>query len=250
MIGLAILLVAGLAYVFARQSSAFAIRRIEVAGAPAPVQAQVRAALASTLGASLLALHGDAIVRKVEDLPTVVSVSYDRSFPHTLRLTVVPEKATAVLRRGRQSWLVSARGRVMAPEQQRADPALPRIWIPTSTQVALGDLLADEHGGAAARALALAARFPARIATASFAHGELLFRLRSHLELRLGEPTDVRLKLAIAGRALSLLPPGATYLDVSVPERPVAGQQSAVQDTAGQTTAGQTSPSPNPQVSG
>jgi hypothetical protein len=43
------------------------------------------------------------------------------------------------------------------------------------------------------------------------------------VELRLGDPTDVRLKLAIARRALAQLPPGATYLDVSVPGRPVAG---------------------------
>jgi len=41
--------------------------------------------------------------------------------------------------------------------------------------------------------------------------------------LRLGEPTDVRLKLAIARRALRVLPAGATYVDVSVPGRPVAG---------------------------
>jgi len=39
----------------------------------------------------------------------------------------------------------------------------------------------------------------------------------------LGEPTDVRLKLAIARRALARLPAGAAYVDVSVPERPVAG---------------------------
>jgi hypothetical protein len=50
-----------------------------------------------------------------------------------------------------------------------------------------------------------------------------VFHLRSGLELRLGDPTDVRLKLAIARRALAALPTGATYVDVSVPERPVAG---------------------------
>ena len=57
----------------------------------------------------------------------------------------------------------------------------------------------------------------------SLAHDALVFRLRSGLELRLGAPTDVRLKLAIARRALRALPAGATYVDVSVPGRPVAG---------------------------
>jgi len=35
----------------------------------------------------------------------------------------------------------------------------------------------------------------------------------------------VRLKLAVARRALRGLPAGAAYLDVSVPGRPVAGSQ-------------------------
>jgi hypothetical protein len=66
-------------------------------------------------------------------------------------------------------------------------------------------------------------RFPARVKTVSLVRGELAFNLRSGLELRLGDPTDVRLKLAIARRALEQLPSGVTYLDVSVPGRPVAG---------------------------
>ena len=31
------------------------------------------------------------------------------------------------------------------------------------------------------------------------------------------------MKLAVAARVLPLLPPGSAYLDVSVPDRPVAG---------------------------
>jgi hypothetical protein len=104
----------------------------------------------------------------------------------------------------------------------RAGP-LARIWVKRAATVVAGGFLAADAGGTAARALALASRFPARIATASLAHGELVFRLRSGLELRLGEPTDVRLKLAIARRALRRLPAGSAYLDLGVPGRPVAG---------------------------
>ena len=223
-IGLAIVAAAGAAYVVARESSLFAVRTIEVAGAPPPLQVQVRTALAPVLGTSLLALDGSAVVRRVEALPAVLSAGYDRSFPHGLRITVVPEKPIAVLRRGLDSWLVSARGRVVSTVPRGSDPALPRIWVPTATPVTVGGFLDPAHGGTAARSLALVTvRFPARIALASFANGELAFRLRSGLELRLGDPTDVRLKLAIARRALYALPPGATYLDVSVPRRPVAG---------------------------
>jgi hypothetical protein len=87
----------------------------------------------------------------------------------------------------------------------------------------VGSIVAAGEGLTAARALALAARFPAHIATATVVHGELTFRLRSGLELRLGRPTDVRLKLAIVRRALIRLPSGTAYLDVSLPGRPVAG---------------------------
>jgi hypothetical protein len=48
-------------------------------------------------------------------------------------------------------------------------------------------------------------------------------RLRSGLQLQLGEPSQVRLKLAIAAKIMPLLQEGTLYLDVSVPERPVAG---------------------------
>jgi cell division protein FtsQ len=222
-LGLAVLAAAAAAYAAARQSSAFAVTRIEIEGAPADVRGQVEKTLAPLAGTSLLALDGSALARRVEALPAVVSVEYDRAFPHTLRVRVVPETEVAVLRRGSDAWLISARGRVVARVRPQTVRGLPRIWVPAKTVVAAGAIVPDESGGTAARALALAARFPAHITAASARHGELVFRLRSGIELRLGAPNDVRLKLAIARRALPHLPSGAAYLDVSVPGRPVAG---------------------------
>jgi cell division protein FtsQ len=214
------------AYAAARESAAFSVGRIEVVGAPADVQKQVRRAVAPLLGTSLLALDGAALERRVAALPTVRSATYDRGFPHTLRIHVVPEIPVAVLHRGKETWLVSARGRVVSRIPNGTFAALARIWVPRATDVAAGAFLSPTWGGTTARALALATRFPARIATASLGHGELVFRLHSGVELHLGEPTDLRLKLAIARRALAQLPPGATYVDVSVPGRPVAGANS------------------------
>jgi cell division protein FtsQ len=222
-VGAGLIALAAGAYTVARQTSAFAIGRLEVTGVPADVQQQVRRVLEPLVGTNLLALDGAALARRAEALPTVVSVRYDRAFPHTLRIHVVPEIPVAVLHRGKATWLVSARGRVVRRVATGTYPALARIWVPTKAAVAVGAFLAPAAGGTTARTLALAARFPAHISTASLAHGDLVFRLRSGVELRLGEPTDVRLKLAIARRALARLPTGATYVDVSVPERPVAG---------------------------
>jgi cell division protein FtsQ len=225
-LGLGLLALAGAAYAAARETPAFAVTRIEVSGGPRGVAAQVRRQLAPVRGTSLLALDGSAVERRLESLPTIVSGGYDRSFPHTLRLVVVPERPVALLRRGRQGWLVSARARVIARLQPRSRADLPRIWVPTTTSVRAGSFLGGTAAGTA-RALAAVVRFPAPVGEATLLHGSLVFRLRSGLDLRLGAASDIRLKLAIARRALPLLPTGATYLDVSVPGRPVAGTTNA-----------------------
>jgi hypothetical protein len=220
------------AYFAARDTSTFAVRTITVSGGSPSLRKQVRAKLEPLLGRSLLALNGRGMELRVDDLPGVVSTSYDRAFPHTLRVRVVPEVPVAVLHRGRQAWLVSARGRAIEQIKTGTRLGLPRIWVPTAAQVTAGGFLSPDDGGTAAHVLALAAGFPARFTTVSFAHGELTMQLRLGIELRLGEPVDVRLKLAIARRALRVLPAGSTYLDVAVPQRPVAGSNSQLSTSA------------------
>jgi len=227
LVGLAIAAFAGGAYAAARETSVFAVRSVDVTGAPPAVAAQVSRALAPLLGSSLVVLDGAALERRVDAIPSVEAVSYDRAFPHTLRIEVVPERSSAVVRSGSASWLVSARGRLVARIAPRSEPGLPRIWLPAAATLASGAFLPSGRGGSAAAALALASRFPAGIHSASFAGDALVFHLHSGLELRLGTPTDIRLKLAVARRALRLLPPGSTYLDVSVPGRPVSGADAA-----------------------
>lgn len=223
-LGLGILALALGGYVLARETSLFAIRSVSVRGGSPRVDAQVRQALSPLLGTSLVGLDGAAVVRRVDALPTVVSASFDRAFPHTLGLTVVAERPVAVLRRGASAWLLSARGRVMARLAKPVlHPDVPRIWIASRTVVRLGAILPQAEGGAAARAVGLAGPFASRVASASDTDGVLLFRLRTGLELRLGAPGGVGLKVAVTRRALRVLPLGTTYLDVTDPERPVAG---------------------------
>jgi cell division protein FtsQ len=219
------------AYVAARETRMFAIHTVDVSGGTPALQAQVRAAAAPLLGRSLVGLDGAAIERRVDALPWVVSSRYDRAFPHTLRVSIVLERPVAVLHRGKETWLVSARGRVLARIPNRTHPRLPRVWVPTAAQVAAGRFLAPDAGGTTARVLALAGVLPAHVSTAAVAHGELTLHLRSGVELRLGGPVDVRLKLAVARRALAVLPPGSTYLDVSLPQRPVAGTNPQLSST-------------------
>lgn len=222
-VGFGLLAVALGGYLLARETSLFAIDRIEVRGGSPQVARQVQSALASVVGRPLVGLDGSAVLARVDALPTVVSASYDRSFPHTLRIMVVPERPAAVLRRGPDSWLVSRRGRVMERLPVTAVPRLPRIWVSTRTPVRTGAKLTAAATAAAAHAVGLAGPFAARVDSASKVNGTLVFHLRSGLELLLGDGGDIKLKVAVAARVLAILPTGSTFLDVSSPGRPVSG---------------------------
>lgn len=222
-LGLGILAFALGGYLIARESSLFAIDRIEVRGGSPRVARQIHGVLASLVGKPLVGLDGAAMLRTVDALPSVVSATYDRDFPHTLRITVVPERPAAVLRRGPGSWLVSTRGRVMERLPATALPNLPRIWIATHTPVRTGAELTAAGAATAAHAAGLAGAFGARVASVSYTSGSLVFHLRSGLELLLGAGADIKLKVAVASRLLAMLPAGSTYLDVSIPGRPVSG---------------------------
>lgn len=222
-LGLGILAFALGGYFLARETSLFSIDRIEVRGGSAPVTRQVRQALASFAGRPLVGLDGSAVLDKIDALPTVVRASYDRDFPHTLRITVVPERPAAVLRRGPESWLVSGRGRVMERLPSSALPKLPRIWVSTHSPVRTGGEVVGAGAAAAAHAAGLAGAFAPRVASASDVGGSLVFHLRSGLQVLLGDSGDVKLKLAVARRVLTLLPAGTTFIDVSIPGRPVSG---------------------------
>ncbi len=106
----------------------FAVRSLRVKGATPAVAKQVERALADTRGESLLAVDLAAARSSVESVPTVASASFDRAYPHTLEVRVVPERPVAVLRQGAAAYVVSARGRVVARVRQGSHPDLARIW--------------------------------------------------------------------------------------------------------------------------
>lgn len=225
-LGLALLIVVGawLAWIGARDTGVFAVRTISVAGAPPTLAKQVRRSLADTRGRSLLKIDLDAARQKVEKLPAVESARFDRSFPHILRVVIVPERPVAVVRQGADSYLVAASGRVVAAVGRHDRPRLARIWVDrTVSLVTGGSAQGDLRTAVSAVAPLAGSLFPGRVTSVTTTSDALTLRLRSGLELRLGDPRDVPLKLAIAARVIPLLDPGTVYLDVAVPERPVAG---------------------------
>lgn len=229
-IGIGVVVVAAGLYALARETSMFAVRSIQVEGASPALATEIRSELTSLDGRSLVALDADAVGQRVDGLAAVHRAVVDRAFPHTLRIHIVPEVPVAVLRRGADSWLVSARSRVIGTIERGGRPDLPRIWLPSRTELTKGALLADQPGVLAARSLSafVGSGFPSRVAFVRALDGQITLGLRGGLEILLGAPVDLSLKIAIARGILPTLAlpraGGPDYLDITVPERPVAGR--------------------------
>jgi cell division protein FtsQ len=229
----AVLAVVG-SYVAARQSALFAVQSLEIRGAPPAVTQQVRTALLPLEGESLLRVDLDNVASRLAAIPSVQRASFDRAFPHTLRVAVVAERPVAVMRRGTEAWLVSARGRVIRPLPRPRLSSLPRVWVPTTVSAAAGDTLADAPTLRAVRALAAASEertLPARVRSATATEGSLTLVLAAGTEVELADEQDLHLKLAIARQVLLALEPNVdgwpAYLDLTVPGRPVVGYASS-----------------------
>jgi cell division septal protein FtsQ len=227
----ALLAVAG-SYLAARQSALFAVQTVEITGAPPTVSAAVRDSLRPLEGESLLTVDLDAVANRLAAIPSVQQASFDRAFPHTLRVVVVPEQPVAIMRRGAEAWLVSSRGRVIRRLNQPRLSSLPRVWVPTTVTAAAGDTLADASTLRAVRALAAASAgttLPARVSSARSDDGKLTLVLAAGTLLELGDEEELALKLAVARHVLLALDPNQegwpAYVDLTVPGRPVVGNE-------------------------
>ena len=235
LIALLTVAIAGLAYALARTTSLFAVRSVEVTGAPISLARQVEAKLARFRGQSLVGLDARGIEAAVESIPAVKSAEIERDFPRTLRVDVRPEVGVAVARRAEDAWLVAASGKVLEQIQLGTFEGLPRIWLArTGEPVSPSTVLSRDTGGAAAEAVAeLPRSFPVKVLSVHGTGRDLTLMLRGGTELRLGEPVDIGLKLAVAATVLRGLPPeggdSLAYLDVSLPARPVGLPKSQVE---------------------
>jgi cell division septal protein FtsQ len=229
-VGFGLLATALALYAGARQTSVFAVRSIDVTTEPSGRSRIAEEALAPLAGASLLKIDEAAIQRRLASLPHVHLLSYDRSFPDGLRVTVSVERAVAVLRRANENWLISGEGRVLRKLERRLRRPLPVVWVPRGAEPEIGALLRVEGPARAVSALAAMRTskpaFLRRIWYVEQREEGLTAVLRDRVEVRLGEATDLPLKLEVARRVLAELRDSeatASYIDVSVPSRAVAG---------------------------
>jgi cell division septal protein FtsQ len=228
--GFGLLAAAFALYVGARETSVFAVRSIDVTTESSGRSQVAEQALAPLAGTSLVQIDEAAIRRRLASLPHVHLVSYDRSFPDGLRVRVSVERAVAVLRRASENWLVSAEGRVLRRLERRLRRPLPVVWVPRGAEPEVGALLRAEGPARAVSALGAMRTskpgFLRRLWYVEEREDGLTVVLRDRVELRLGEATDLALKLEVARRVLAELHDSeatASYIDASVPSRAVAG---------------------------
>jgi cell division protein FtsQ len=204
-----------------RNLSWFAIHDVSVTGATTN-ERQIKSAVEQVAG-DMTTLHlkdgelRDAVAR----FPTVASVGATTSFPHGLHVTITERLPVAVARVGGHPTAVSADGYVLGGAS--FDPKeLPSIQGAAPQGARL-------DGDAAAQAAILGAtpaplRDRLQVASWDDGHGGVVVDLRGAPELRFGDGSRPADKWAAAVAVLSSAERGSpSYLDVSVPERPVSG---------------------------
>ena len=182
-------------------------------------------------GQSLLRVGNVDVAERLIPLPEIETATIDRAFPHALRVSITTARRVAVLRQGRRAYVVSERGRILASVPRTVQPLLPRIWVSAATDLGVGGTVSDARLLAAVHAATAVFRDGVgglRVRFVQSGADKLSYSLRNGLEVRLGSLQQLPLKLAIARRILA----GGSaqrYVDVSVPERPVAGTNSQVE---------------------
>jgi cell division protein FtsQ len=204
-----------------RESSLFSVDKVEVTGVTVN-QEQVYAAL-SNEAAKMTTLHvrQEKLRDAVSGFPTIQAIKVDANPPHDLKIEVIERPGVAVVESGGERIPVSAEGYLLRGMPAGGD----LIPVELSQKVSGSQLLGSDVDQAR-----LLAALPDELrkgvagARVDADAGGVVIDLRIGIELRMGDGGEADAKWAAAAAVLAepdLGSPG--YIDVSVPERPVAG---------------------------
>lgn len=204
-----------------RTSSFVRVQQVTVTGVDGHQARAIREALTvAALDMTTLAVDEDRLRDAVSTYPVVRSLSASADFPHRLRIAVnAYEPVAAVQARGRSATAVSSDGTLL-----RGTPTkdLPVVSVKSSPG---GDRVGDAPAlGAIALMAAAPAPLRARVARVYRGPRGLAATTRNGPKLYFGGGERPRAKWsAVASVLASDSGRGATYVDVRIPERPVAG---------------------------
>ena len=239
-------LVLGGAWLWLRDSSLVAVRHVTVLGDRGPDQAQIRSALIRAAHSmTTLDVREDQFRTAVAPYPVVKDVKVTTHFPHGLTLHVIEQIPVGAVAVDGREIAVAGDGTLL-----RDTPTTGLATIPLRAPPG-GNHLRDPTAQSALAVLA-AAPYPmlGRIGqvVSDNAHGPVA-ELRSGPSIRFGDTSALGAKWSAATAVLA--DPGsagASYLDVSDPQRPAAGAgqgQAGIAATAGSGAAAAASSASN-----
>ena len=216
-------LIAGLYVFWLRDSSLVAVEQVSVTGLTSRDSERVRAALTST-AETMTTLHVDVerLERAAAAFPVVAAVEVTRDFPHGLAVHVVEHRPAALADLDGRRVPIAGDGSVLAGMPVEGDlptielsGALPPRRLPAGA--------ARDSARVAGGAPAVIARRLESVGREGGARG-VVAQVEDGPEIVFGAADRVAAKWAAALRVLAdEEAAGAAYVDVRIPERPVAG---------------------------
>jgi cell division protein FtsQ len=226
---LAILLALGGGWLWFRDSSLVAVRRVEVTGASGPDASKIRSSLIiaarnmTTMDANVGQLRS-----AVEPYPDVKSLKASTQFPHGMRIQVIEQVPVAVVVEASQRVAVAGDGTLLPDVRVRTSLPSISLSVPPGGRRLTGYALSEVQLLAAAPYQMLA---EIDGVTDGAAHG-LVAQLRNGPNIYFGDSSQLSTKWTAASAVLADSgSDGAPYIDVTDPNRPAAGAGSDTNST-------------------
>ncbi len=222
-----VVVLAGLYTLWLRDSSLVAVEDVAVTGLTSRDADRIRVALTGT-AETMTTLHFDE--RRLEQaaaaFPVVAAVEAEPDFPHSMTIRVIERRPAAIVDADGRRLPVAGDGTLVAGVS--VEGSLPTIDLAIAMpERRLPPGAASNSARVAGAAPAAIARRLDSLAWEGGARG-VVARIESGPEIVFGAPARLRAKWAAAIRVLAdEEAAGAAYVDVRIPERPVAGGLSA-----------------------
>jgi cell division protein FtsQ len=204
-----------------RNLSWFSVDTVTISGATTNEAAIKSAVEQAATDMTTLHLNDGQLRDAVAHFPTVASVKADTSFPHTLHVTITERLPVAWIHADGHETAVSADGYLLL------GAGFDRHSLPRIDGAAARGVQLDQDAAAQAAILgATPAPLRNRVSSSSWddSHGGVVVDLSGGPEIRFGDGSRAQDKWRAAVAVLSSPQRGSpSYLDVSVPDRPVSG---------------------------
>jgi cell division protein FtsQ len=209
-------------WLWLRDAPVVAVNDVWVTGISGPDAPAIRAALTDAAhDMTTLHVRSDALRTAVSPFPIVKDLRVETDFPHGMRIAVIEHDAVAAVDIDGARVPVAADGTLL--RGRPAGARLVTLQIPSANG---GGRLTSRRGRAAVAVMGAAPKgLRAYVQGIQFGPDGMRVTLRNGPLLEFGDGARARAKWIAAARVLGdPRGAGASYLDVRIPERPVAGR--------------------------